>query len=120
MLTAIQSAKLSAESASPVLIYGETGTGKELFAQSIHNRSPRKHKPFLAINCASIPENLLEGLLFGTSKGAFTDAIDKAGLLEKAAGGTVLLDEINSMPLSLQEMMNYKMRRLKIDRKKYG
>jgi len=101
-LTAVKSAKLSAESPSPILIYGDTGTGKELFAQAIHNRSPRKTRPYMAINCAAIPENLLEGMLFGTSTGAFTGAIDKPGLFEKAAGGTLLLDEINSMPLTLQ------------------
>ena len=105
LLTAVKHAKLSAESPSPILIYGQTGTGKELFAQAIHNRSPRKHRPFLAINCAAIPENLLEGMLFGTSAGAFTGAIDKAGLLEKAAGGTLLLDEINAMPLTLQSKL---------------
>lgn len=88
----------------PVLdnIYGETGSGKELFAQSIHNRSPRKAKSYVAINCAAIPENLLEGMLFGTSKGAFTGAIDKSGILEAADGGTLFLDEVNSMSLSLQ------------------
>ena len=102
LLAAVKSARLAAESPSPILIYGETGTGKELFAQAIHNRSPRKNRPYLAINCAAIPENLLEGMLFGTSEGAFTGAIEKAGLLEKAAGGTLLLDEINSMPLTLQ------------------
>ena len=102
LLMAVKSAKLSAESPSPILIYGETGTGKELFAQAIHNRSPRKKRPYLAINCATIPENLLEGMLFGTSAGAFTGAIEKAGLLEKADGGTLLLDEVNSMPLNLQ------------------
>lgn len=102
IINAKKIANLASESASPVLIYGETGTGKELFAQSIHNKSSRKHSPFLAINCASIPENLLEGLLFGTSKGAFTGAAEKAGLFEMANGGTVLLDELNSMPLTLQ------------------
>lgn len=85
-----------------MLIIGESGTGKELFAQSIHNASSRKNKPFIAENCAAIPENLLEGLLFGTSKGAFTGAINRSGLLEQAHGGTLLLDEINSMPLDLQ------------------
>ena len=102
LLAAVKAAKLSAESPSPILIYGDTGTGKELFAQAIHNRSPRKNRPYMAINCAAIPENLLEGMLFGTSAGAFTGAIDKAGLFERAAGGTLLLDEINSMPLTLQ------------------
>lgn len=87
---------------SSVLIYGETGTGKELFTQSIHNESPRRNKPFIAQNCAALPESLLEGLLFGTTKGSFTGAMDKPGLFEQADGGTILLDEINSMGLFLQ------------------
>ena len=86
----------------PTLIYGETGTGKELFAQAIHNASSRKKKPFISQNCAAIPENLLESILFGTSKGAFTGSVDNVGLLEMADGGTLFLDEINSMPLHLQ------------------
>ena len=79
------------------MIYGETGTGKELFAQSIHNASRRADDPFLAINCAAIPESLLEGLLFGTEKGAYTGAESRPGLFEQANHGTLLLDEINSM-----------------------
>jgi arginine utilization regulatory protein len=102
LLAAVNSAKLASDSPSPIMIYGETGSGKELFAQSIHNRSPRKAKSYVAINCAAIPENLLEGMLFGTSKGAFTGAIDKSGILEAADGGTLFLDEVNSMSLSLQ------------------
>ncbi|MDR1678111.1 MAG: sigma 54-interacting transcriptional regulator [Deltaproteobacteria bacterium] len=98
----IRKAYLAAQSPSPVLLYGETGTGKEMFASSIHQASSRQHKPFVAINCAAIPENLLEGILFGTSKGAFTGAIEKKGLIEEAQGGTIFLDEIDSMPLSLQ------------------
>jgi len=102
ILNAKQIGYLASKTDSPVLIIGESGTGKELFAQSIHNASTRKDKPFIAENCAAIPENLLEGLLFGTSKGAFTGAINRSGLLEQANGGTLLLDEINSMPLDLQ------------------
>lgn len=86
----------------PVLIYGETGTGKELVAHSLHNASKREGKPFVVQNCASIPANLMESILFGTSKGAFTGAVDNMGLLELANGGTLFLDEINSMPLELQ------------------
>ncbi|MBP1926056.1 arginine utilization regulatory protein [Sedimentibacter acidaminivorans] len=89
----------------PTMIYGETGTGKELFAQSIHNASKRKEKPFISQNCAAIPDTLLESILFGTSKGAFTGAVDNKGLLELADGGTLFLDEINSMPLHLQSKL---------------
>lgn len=98
----VRIAQMAADSPSPVLISGETGTGKELFAQSIHNFSNSSDSHFVPINCAAIPENLLEGILFGTSKGAFTGAIDKAGLFEQANGGTLFLDELNSMPISLQ------------------
>lgn len=98
----VRIAQMAADSPSPVLISGETGTGKELFAQSIHNFSNSYDNHFVPINCAAIPENLLEGILFGTSKGAFTGAIDKAGLFEQANGGTLFLDELNSMPISLQ------------------
>jgi len=99
---AIDLAQKAAATTSPVLISGETGTGKELFAQSIHAAGNRRHHPFMAINCAAIPENLLEGILFGTVPGAFTGAIDRPGLFEQSSGGTVFLDEVNSMPLALQ------------------
>ena len=102
MAQLIQRAKHMAHSDSNVLIYGETGTGKELIAQSIHNESKRAKGPFLAINCAAIPENLLEGILFGTEKGAYTGAEKRPGLFEQADGGTLLLDEINSMNMNLQ------------------
>ncbi|MBC8441937.1 MAG: sigma 54-interacting transcriptional regulator [Deltaproteobacteria bacterium] len=102
MRNAVRIARMSSDSPSPIMICGETGTGKELFAQSIHNHSTRKKKPFIPINCAAIPENLLEGILFGTSKGAFTGAINKSGLLEQANGGSVFLDELDSMPMMLQ------------------
>ena len=94
-----------AQSDSSVMIYGETGTGKELLAQSIHNASHRANGPFLAINCAAIPDNLLEGLLFGTEKGAYTGAENRGGLFEQANGGTLLLDEINSMNILLQSKL---------------
>lgn len=102
---AVKLAKMAAQSPSPVMLFGETGTGKELFAQAIHNYSERGDQQFIAINCAAIPENLLEGILFGTTKGAFTGAMDKSGLFEKADSGTLYLDEINSMPLGLQVKM---------------
>ena len=88
------------------LLLGESGTGKEVFARAIHKQSPRINKPFVAINCASIPENLLESELFGYEKGAFTGATKTTlGKIECANGGTLLLDEIGDMPLSLQAKM---------------
>ncbi len=99
---AIDIARRTSSLSSSVLIYGETGSGKELFAQSIHYEGIRKSKPFIAQNCAALPETLLEGLLFGTVKGSFTGAVDRPGLFEQANGGTLLLDEINSMGITLQ------------------
>lgn len=95
-------ARKASQSTASVFIYGETGTGKELIAQSIHYEGNRKDMPFLAQNCAALPETLLEGILFGTAKGGFTGAIDRPGLFEQASGGTLLLDEINSMTYELQ------------------
>ncbi len=92
----------AAVGSSPVLIYGETGSGKELFIQAIHNASPRRDGPFVAQNCAAIPESLLEGILFGTVKGSFTGAENRAGLFELAHQGSLFLDEINSMQPDLQ------------------
>lgn len=100
----INIAQIASKTSSNILIYGETGTGKELFAQSIHNNSTVPG-PFVSINCAAIPENLLEGLLFGTTKGAFTGAEDHPGLFEEAKDGTLFLDELNSMPLNLQSKL---------------
>lgn len=92
-----------AQSDSTVLITGESGTGKEVLARFIHQQSPRSSKPFIAINCAAIPDNMLEATLFGHEKGAFTGAIASApGKFELAEGGTILLDEISEMPLGLQ------------------
>ncbi|KMQ51600.1 Response regulator [Chitinispirillum alkaliphilum] len=98
-----QTVKAIAESRSTVLITGESGTGKELVARSIHYQSPRSHGPFVKINCAALPEGLIESELFGHEKGAFTGAITrKAGKFETASGGTLLLDEIGEMPMTAQ------------------
>ncbi len=92
-----------AQHSTTVLITGESGTGKELIARGIHERSPRAIKPFLAVNCGSIPENLLESELFGHVRGAFTGADqDRKGLFEEADNGTLFLDEIGELPLSMQ------------------
>jgi two-component system response regulator FlrC len=92
-----------AQSDSTVLISGESGTGKEVLARYIHQQSPRANKPFIAINCAAIPDNMLEATLFGHEKGAFTGAVaSQPGKFEMAEGGTILLDEISEMPLGLQ------------------
>jgi len=103
MLKIFSTVKTVKDSESSILISGETGTGKELFARSLHDSSVRKNKPFISINCAAIPRELLEAELFGHEKGAFTGALSKrTGKLEEAAGGTVFLDEIAELELSLQ------------------
>ncbi|MDO4542003.1 MAG: sigma 54-interacting transcriptional regulator [Bacillota bacterium] len=102
MAKTIEQAKRIALTSSSVLLLGETGVGKEIFAQSIHNASSRSGGSFVAINCSAIPETLLESTLFGTSKGAYTGAIESKGLFETAADGTIFLDELNSMSVEIQ------------------
>lgn len=101
-LEVIEKSKRSTRTSSSILIVGETGTGKELFAQSIHNGSSRSTHPFISQNCAALPDSLIEGILFGTKKGAFTGSVERPGLFEQAEGGTILLDEINSLNPNLQ------------------
>ena len=91
-----------APSDSPVLVLGESGTGKERAARLIHEASRRRGGPFVAVNCAALPESLLESELFGAEKGAFTDAVSRPGSFERADGGTLFLDEIGEMPLAAQ------------------
>jgi DNA-binding NtrC family response regulator len=103
MLQVCEMIQKVAPTPATVLINGESGTGKEVIARTIHNTSPRKDKPWVAVNCAALPENLLESEMFGHVKGAFTGATaDKKGLFETANGGTLFLDEVSSLPLSLQ------------------
>ena len=102
MMREMERARRAAATRSPVLVVGETGTGKELIVQSLHRMSPRGEGPFIAQNCAAIPSSLLEGILFGTVRGAFTGAEDRPGLFELAEGGALFLDEIHAMPVDLQ------------------
>ena len=107
MTALIDTAKTISAYSAPILIQGESGTGKELFAQSIHNTSPRRHGPFVAVNCAALPPDLLESELFGYVGGSFTGARKegKAGLFELAHNGTIFLDEINSMSANIQSKL---------------
>ncbi|MFA9560284.1 sigma-54 interaction domain-containing protein [Evansella sp. AB-rgal1] len=102
MLKLIEKAKKVAKTSSPVFVYGETGTGKELLVQSIHHASAITHGPFISQNCAAIPATLLESTLFGTIKGSFTGSENREGLFELAHGGTLFLDEIHTLPYDLQ------------------
>ena len=118
LLNAINKSKIAASTDSTILILGDSGTGKELFAKSIHNESPRKEGPFVVINCGSIPENLIESELFGYEKGAFTGANPggKVGKVELANNGTLFLDEIGDLPLYLQARLLRVLQERNIDR----
>jgi transcriptional regulator with GAF, ATPase, and Fis domain len=106
MMELARMVRLVAPTSTTVLIQGETGTGKELVAKAVHKLSPRANKPFMVLNCAAIPEALLEAELFGHTRGAFTGAVQsRTGRIEAAHGGTLFLDEIGEMPLALQAKM---------------
>jgi DNA-binding NtrC family response regulator len=103
LLSVVKTGRKAASSDIPVLLTGDTGTGKEVFARAIHGESHRVGKPFIAVNCGAIPENLVEGTLFGHEKGAFTGAVTKSiGKFREAEGGTIFLDEIGDLPLDAQ------------------
>ena len=102
LLEALQRARRAARSDADILLEAESGTGKELLARLIHDESPRRSHPFVAINCAAVPQELLESEMFGHVRGAFTGAVGTPGKFALAAGGTLLLDEIGEMPLALQ------------------
>ena len=117
MARTLKLAEQIAGSIASVLVVGDSGTGKELMARYIHQRSPRRNAPFIAVNCAAIPENLLESELFGYEKGAFTGAVARRlGKFEEATGGTLLLDEISEMDLKLQAKLLRAIQEKEIDR----
>ncbi len=117
MLKLLEMARAVANSRATVLIMGESGTGKELFARFIHDSSSRAKGPFVAVNCAALPEGLLESELFGHEKGAFTGAIArKPGKFELADGGTILLDEVSEMPVGLQAKLLRVLQEGEVDR----
>ena len=117
MARTLKLAEQIAGSIASVLVVGDSGTGKELMARYIHQRSPRRNAPFIAVNCAAIPENLLESELFGYEKGAFTGAVARRlGKFEEANGGTLLLDEISEMDLKLQAKLLRAIQEKEIDR----
>lgn len=105
MLECIKNAKIFADTDDPVMIYGETGTGKELFVESMLHENIRRRDKYVVQNCAAIPDNLFESTLFGTVKGGFTNAENRKGLFESADGGILFLDEFNSVPLHLQSKL---------------
>ena len=101
--TVIRSAQITAATDVTILLKGETGTGKEIMAMAIQQASPRAHKPFVTLNCAALPESLIESTLFGHKKGSFTGATSSnEGIFQAADGGTLFLDEVNSLPISVQ------------------
>ena len=103
MAGVLRTAQKAAASTIPVLIEGESGVGKELFARAIHGSGERKSKPFVAVNCGAIPDNLVESILFGHEKGAFTGATERhMGKFVEASGGTLFLDEVSELPLAAQ------------------
>ncbi|MDG3815889.1 sigma 54-interacting transcriptional regulator [Pseudomonas aeruginosa] len=105
LLRQLQRLDVFAATDLPLLIHGETGTGKELFARRAHALSPRRSGPMISLNCAAIPETLLESTLFGTTRGAFTGAENRKGMFALAQGGSLFLDEINSMPMAMQSKL---------------
>jgi two-component system response regulator FlrC len=117
MLALLKFASEVAKSQASVLIQGESGTGKELLARFLHERSRRRSVAFVAVNCAALPEGLLESELFGYERGDFTGAlVSKPGKFELAHGGTILLDEVSEMPLALQAKLLRALQEREVDR----